>query len=194
MKLKLPEKLKPYEGVIYFVVILLVSHFLWKFTVTGDESGDLVTFFGLNISQPFIFMSRHTAGIVHSILNFLGYHTTLSSGNIIRHDQSLNAVQIVWACTALKQAYIFFCIIAFYRGPWQHKLWYIPLGLIGVYVFNIFRISFITAIVDQHPQSFDLWHEHILKYAFYGMIFILWVIWEEKFCTKNPVKDTGSSL
>ena len=29
------------SGVIYFIIILLVSHFFWKFFVVGDENGDV---------------------------------------------------------------------------------------------------------------------------------------------------------
>ena len=48
MKLKLPDRFSPYQGVIYFVVVLIITHFFWKFTMVGDESDDVVTFFGLN--------------------------------------------------------------------------------------------------------------------------------------------------
>ena len=56
-KLKLPAALVPYSGVIYFVVILMVSHFVWKLTVLGDESDLVVTFAGYDISAPFNFMA-----------------------------------------------------------------------------------------------------------------------------------------
>lgn len=50
MKNLLPEKLRPFNSVIYFMIILVVSHFFWKFFVIGDESNEQVTFFGWNIS------------------------------------------------------------------------------------------------------------------------------------------------
>lgn len=174
------------SGVIYFIIILLASHFFWKFFVVGDESGDFVKFFGLDITYPFVVMAEHIAELTHKALNLLGYDTMLQSNNVIRHTTgSRSSVCVIWGCSGIKQAYIFFCIIAFYKGPWKHKLWYIPTGLVLMYLFNNFRIIFITAIVEKHPNQFDLWHEYILKYAFYGMIFLLWVVWNEKFVTKK---------
>ena len=70
MKLTLPEKLKPYSGVINFMIILLVSHFFWKYTVLGEDDDEIVRFFGLNISQPFIFMASHTAQVSYSLLKW----------------------------------------------------------------------------------------------------------------------------
>ena len=189
MKIKIPENLKPFAGVLYFMVILLVSHFFWKFFVLGDELGDQVTFFGLDITQPFVVMSEHIAVWTHKALNFIGYSTNLMPGNVIRHTTgSQGGVCVVWSCSGIKQAYIFFVIILFYPGPWKHKLWYIPMGLLFVYLFNLFRIFLITAIIKKHPEQFDLWHEHILKYAFYGMIFLLWVAWNEIFVLKKSQK------
>lgn len=177
----------PFAGIIYFVVILFVSHFIWKFTVIGDESDQFVTFFGMDISAPFVFMARHVAFVVSELLNFLNFPVELSTNNIIRHDNNV-AVMIVWSCTGLKQAYIFTCIILFYSGSFKKKLWFIPLGLLLVYLFNIFRITAITALIKANPNWFYLLHEHVFKYMFYAMIFGLWVIWEERISKSTIVK------
>lgn len=179
-KIKFPSKLLPYKGVILFFVVLFISHFFWKFTVLGDESDDVVTFFGMNISAIFNAMADHVAWIVYHILSCFGYDLKYDiAKNVLSHGNGI-AVRIVWACTGLKQAYIFFCIIAFAAGPILKKMWYIPAGLVVVYLFNIFRIAAIVAIIKYHPQSFDFWHEQFFKYAFYGVIFLMWVLWEDK--------------
>ncbi|MGC3979621.1 MAG: exosortase/archaeosortase family protein [Paludibacteraceae bacterium] len=186
--MQFPNTLKPYKGVIFFVIALLSAHFFWKFTVIGDESGDRIIFLGLlDISQPFIFMAEHVANICYSILKFIGFNINLLPNNILRFENG-HGVQVVWACTGIKQAFIFTMILAFARGCWKYKLWYIPFGLICIYLFNIFRIVFITSFVEKHPEWFDLLHEHLLKYLFYIMIFFIWVYWEEKLADKSKTK------
>jgi len=182
--MKLPAKIVPYSGVIYFVVILLASHFFWKFTVLGDESDTLVTFFGLDISAPFNYLASHVSRVTADLLQTFGSSVQLEPNNVLRHENNA-AVRIVWACTGLKQAYIFICIIAFYRGPIVRKLWYIPAGLVVVYLFNILRIVAITAIIERHLGWFDILHEHLFKYLFYVVIFGMWVLWEEKISRKR---------
>ena len=122
-KLKFSEKIEPYKGVIYFATILMLSNLFWKYNILGDESYSLdskVTFWGLDISSPFSWMADAIAKSTLFILNLLGFNVTLDIGNVFRHENGFN-VQVVWACTGLKQAYIFFSIIAFYRGPWKKK-------------------------------------------------------------------------
>ncbi len=188
----MPESILPYSGIIYFVVILTVSHFFWKFTVLGDETDQIVTFFGLNISAPFNFMATHVANVTAHILKWLGYQFTLTNNTIIYSSNV--GVHIVWACSGLKQAYIFTCIIGFYRGSLRNKVWFIPIGLLVVYIVNVIRITAIAALIKDHPDWFYHLHEHLFKYLFYAIIFGMWVIWEEKFSKKSSSPKPSGSI
>lgn len=183
-KIKFPEKYAAYKGVLYFFVILLVSHFFWKYTMLGDESDTVVTFFGMDLSASFNWMSDHVAKVTYAMLAFLGYEVKLGPENIISYDNGV-AVRIVWACTGFKQAYIFTVIMAFYYGPWRKKLWFIPLGLVIVYLYNIFRITAIIALIEHNSNNFEFLHEGFFKYLFYGIIFLMWMLWEEKIRKPN---------
>lgn len=182
--MKFPESLKPYRGIIFFIVALLSAHFFWKLTVIGDENGEQVLFFGLNISQPFIILAAHIARVTDAILHLIGFNTCIFPGNVVKHGNG-NAVHIIWGCTGLKQTFIFTVILFFSRGKLISKLWYIFFGWMCIYLFNVFRIIFITALMEKHPEWFNLLHEHLFKYLFYIMIFLIWVYWEEKLADKS---------
>jgi len=188
--IKFPEKLIPFKGVILFAVVLMLSNFFWKYNVLGDEAKGLnstITFWGLNITSPFVWTAKHVAWVSESILQLFGSAIYLKPDNILSYPNG-NSVQIIWACTGLKQAYIFLCIIAFNRGPWIKKAWFIPLGLFVVYLFNIFRIAFIAGCIENHPDWFHFLHLYAFKYTFYGIIFLMWVLWEEKIVGKENIK------
>jgi exosortase/archaeosortase family protein len=194
--LKFPEKLEPFKGVILFAIILMATNLFWKYNVTGDESArvdSMVTFWGLNISAPFSWMAQHIAGVSAAILHFFGWNISLEPDNILHYTNG-NSVQVIWACTGLKQAYICFCILAFSRGPWGKKLWYIPLSLVVVYLFNIFRIIFIAACIGNHPNWFHFLHLYAFKYLFYGIIFMMWVYWEEKIASQTTEVEIAKDL
>lgn len=184
---RFPEKLESLKGIILFFVILFVANVFWKYNVLGDEStgaDSMVTFWGLDISAPFNAMTLHVARVTAAVLHFFGSKVTLTGDNMLHYSNG-NSVFIIWACTGIKQAYICFCILAFSRGPWSKKAWYIPLCLLVVYLFNIFRIAIIAACVESHPDWFDFLHLYFFKYIFYGVIFLMWVFWEEKIVVKK---------
>ena len=44
----LKQRFEPYSSIIVFMITLLAANYFWKFTMIGDEDGDIVTWFGLD--------------------------------------------------------------------------------------------------------------------------------------------------
>lgn len=173
-------KLESIQSVILFLVVLFAANLLWKISIYGDDSDAQVLLFNsLDISAPFNFMVEHITHFARVIVEFLGYNLQNKSDNEIRFVND-NFITVVWGCTAIKQSFIFLCIMALSRGSLRKKLWYVPLGFFLVYLFNVLRIAIIAMIVESYPRSFHFWHELVFKYLFYGFIFFIWVYWEEK--------------
>ena len=181
---RLFEQLKPYEDVIIFMITLFVANYFWKFTVIGDESGEMVTWFGIDLTAMFDFMTRHITSVVFWLI-CLFRDTAYMIGDHTIHFQSGSGTSIVWGCSGIKQCFIWMCLILTVRGGWKHKLWFIPVGWFCCYAFNILRIFIISLFLEFHPGWFEILHEYIFKYAFYAMLFGLWVVFVEKLKIKN---------
>ena len=173
--------------VIIFMLTLLIANYFWKFTMNGDENGDIVTWFGLDITAPFEFMACHIASVVFWLLSLCRDTVHMVSDHVIRFDSG-SGTSVIWGCSGLKQAFIWFFLILTVRSgkgapayvTWLHKLWYIPVGWLCCYAFNILRIFLISLFIEFHPDWFTVLHNYIFKYVFYGMLFLLWVIFVEK--------------
>lgn len=166
----------PYKDIILFTVTLLVANWVWKLTVSGDELGHGdVTWLGLVVTPFFDAIAAHTASWVYWVVDVFR-DTVHISGTHIWFDSG-NGSNIVWSCTPVKQSFIWLCLIATAIGPWKHKLWFIPAGWVLIYLINILRIAAISLIIEFHPELFDLMHTYIFKYAFYGIMFLMWLVW-----------------
>jgi len=165
--------------VILFMVTLLVANYFWKFTVQGDEYGDAVTWFGWDISAPFIYMTHHVAHAVYWFVALFRDTVHLINGHRIQFDSG-TCTTIVWGCSGLKQAFIWFWLIFTVRGGWKHKIWFILVGWICCYLFNVLRIGLIALLIEFHPSWFPFLHDFLFKYLFYAMLFGLWVIFVGK--------------
>ena len=182
---KIQTALRPYYDILLFVVSMLAANYFWKFTVQGDEVGTQIMWFGLDITHIFDAMSSHIAHVAYWLISLTNDAVYFDEPNHI-YFATLSGIYIVWSCTALKQSFIWMIIMLVARGPWLKKLWFIPLGLICTYLFNILRITLISMIIEHHPELFDLLHEYIFKYLFYGMLFCLWLWWDHRL---RKVKD-----
>lgn len=176
---RIKVRLKPYEDVIIFIVTLLVANGFWKWSMTGDETGDAVTWFGLDVTAPFEFMACHIASVVYWLVSLVRDTASLVGEHTIRFESG-SGTTIIWGCTAIKQSFIWLCLILTVRGGWNQKWWFIPLGWVCCYLFNILRIFLIALLIEHHPDWFTVLHDYLFKYAFYAMLFALWVLFVEK--------------
>ena len=171
------SKLGVYQGIVLFLIVMFASNFFWKLTVNGDENGLEASFLCFDLSVVFANLCHHLAEVVHLGLNRLGITTYLYDTTV--YHPNGEGVRIVWGCNGVKQSFIFTMIMLFARGPLKHKLWFIPLGLFCVYLINVSRLLLLTYRVRDNPEAFDFWHGGVTKYGFYGLIFLIWVLWND---------------
>ena len=186
---RIKELILPYKDVIIFMITLLVANYLWKWTFTGDENGEVVTWLGHDVTAPFEFMACHIASAVYWIVGLFRDTVYMVGEKTIRFETGAGST-VIWGCTGLKQSFIWLCLILTVlpttndqrptTSLWLHKLWFIPFGWLCCYLFNILRIAAITMFMEFHPEWFSLLHDYIFKYAFYAMLFGLWVWFVEK--------------
>ena len=99
-------------------------------------------------------------------------------------------------CASLKQWMHWIFLMVIFPGPWKHKLWYIPAGLVVIEWTNVVRICGILLMQMQWPNihlhlmggdinTFHRAHDYVFKFFFYLVIFLMWVLWVEKFYDKK---------
>lgn len=125
--------------------------------------------------------------------------TTISRQRLIaaiNADGGYARIIIAPECASLKQWMHWLFLMILFPGPWKHKLWYIPAGLVVIEWTNVVRICGILMMQVFWPNinihlfgndinTFHLAHDYIFKASFYFIIFLMWVLWVEKFYNKT---------
>ncbi|MBQ3709775.1 MAG: exosortase/archaeosortase family protein [Bacteroidales bacterium] len=108
----------------------------------------------------------------------------------LSRDGSFVGVTIAPLCASLKQWLHWLFLMLIFPGPWKHKAWYIPAGLVIIEWTNVVRICGILMMQMQWPgpKTFHIAHDYIFKVFFYLVIFLMWVLWVEKFKNKKQKK------
>jgi len=167
------EKLRPLADVAIFVVIIYGFHLIWK---------ALIPYF---IDMAFyqsstIFMKQmvfnQSSWFIKNILGF-----EFKTVDLTMYFPHNSYIAITSGCSGLKLFYEWIILMVLYPGPWRPKVWFIPLGLLIVHLTNLFRIIILSVIILWKPGYWDFSHDYILRPFFYLVMFILWMIWEEKF-------------
>lgn len=203
------DKLKPFKNIIWFLCLFLIFEFIWKVCVHQGEDESVLLVFGKDLTSYTYGINRWTAQATYWFVhNLLGYDAFHIRDTVLYFEGSLK-VDIIWGCTGLKQLFMFTFILLFYWGPVKKKLWYLPLSLVILVIINILRLAIIFIIIqDPFPtwfiplnewyndrvwmntkeyydmfylDWFNIFHRDVFKWIYYdGVIFILWLVWEEK--------------
>ena len=162
------------RGVLLFIIITLGIHVAYKIWIRFDY---------FPITLIFNKTILHMRGVVFdqsrwAITHILKIQTTVRDGTLWFNTGW--GIVIGEGCTGLKQMTQVLLLFLIYPGPWKHKLWFIPLGMVIIHVTNIIRISMLAVAMNMNLHGIHFIHDQILRVFFYLVIFAMWVFWEEK--------------
>ncbi len=162
-------------GFLYLILYLLYQFVVKKYTF---------------YDQKFIGSIIHTSNY---ILKGIGYttFTVLQDRDyqVIGIDGS-NGVWIGSNCNAITLFSLFSVFIIAYPGRVKDKFWFIPLGILVIHLLNIVRVIALVLIAYYSPSSLDFNHTYTFTFIVYSFIFLLWMVWVNKFSVKlNQVQN-----
>ena len=177
------KRFRPFFDIALFAFLILGFHFLFRFWA-----------YHLHY-QPF----QAIVMPVYKFLTNLLFHNSvwalrhLTSYSFTTHGRDIlmgaGHVGVHSGCSGLKQFLEWIVLMTFFPGPWKHKAWFIPLGLVVIHLVNIFRISGLSILLIYFPEHWKFTHDYIWRPFFYVVMFLLWVWWVEKFRNKSPWKE-----
>jgi len=182
-------RLKSLRDVVIFATILLGFHFLFRYWA----------------NHLHYYPIHETVGEINKFLMALLYENSLWA---LQHLTTIDfttdpetrtfwyaggSVYISAGCSGFKPFMQWIVLMLLFPGPWKHKLWFIPTGLLITHLVNIFRIDSLVIILNYYPQHWHFTHDYILRPFFYVVMFGLWVFWVEKITpTKKSLKKKRS--
>lgn len=127
----------------------------------------------------------------------LGYSTSieLTRDLVITKLSDFGPTHGTWIgepCNGIKVMGLFMIFVLAFPGNWKHKLWFIPCGIIVIHIANAIRVSGLTIIEAKWPQYLDFNHNVTFQVVIYGLIFLMWYIWVQKFSNIRLTKKSVS--
>ncbi len=116
------------------------------------------------------------------VTELFGYEVTVYGKTIkIVDDFKASGVFLDRGCMGRNVLLGFTALIVVFPGKWFHKLWYIPMGIVILTFVNMLRISGLAVTAYCCPEYSDINHYFVFKVAAFIIIFVLWLIWFNKF-------------
>ena len=76
---------------------------------------------------------------------------------------------------------LFIAFVIAFTGKFKNTVLFVVLGSVLIHVLNVVRIALLSAALYHFPKYEHLLHSVVFPLAIYGVVFLLWVIWVNKY-------------
>ena len=152
----------------YIVLTLLYKFYLDSFAA-NDVDG-ITTMVSHNVEQLMLLFNSDII-IQKSILH--PYYEVWYNGNF--------TIRIVEGCNAISVIILFVSFVIAFSGKLKTTVLFILAGSVLIYILNVIRIAVLTILLFHFPQNEHILHGVLFPLIIYGLVFLLWVFWVNKF-------------
>lgn len=173
-----------YKAVIRFILVFLLVYtalsVVYKFYLQYSDGSKFYPDYFTNL----------VAVQTQNLLSGFGYsvavlpHTTEPSMKVILNGDYV--ARIIEGCNGLSVIILFLSFIVAFSGKLKTTLFYILSGSVLIYVVNLLRIVILTMGLYHYPKYEDVLHTVVFPSIIYGLVFLLWIFWVNRFSKLNP--------
>jgi len=129
------------------------------------------------------------------VMIFFNYDASTSPninepGMNLFYNQKLMA-RIIEGCNGLSVIILFISFIIAFSGKMKLTILFIIGGSVLIHILNVFRIALLCVLMYYFPKQEHVLHGVFFPLFIYGVVFMLWIIWVNKF-SKYATKTAKS--
>jgi len=152
----------------YILLTLLYKTYLNTFEV-NDIDG-ITTVVGRNVEQ-----------LMHIFNCDIKIHKSVAnSGLEVWYNDNYN-VRIVEGCNAISVIILFVSFVLAFSGKFKTTLSFVLFGILLIYIFNVVRIALLIVLLFYFSEYKHFLHGTFFPLIIYGLVFLLWIFWVNKF-------------
>ncbi|RAJ15168.1 exosortase family protein XrtF [Olleya aquimaris] len=181
------ELIVKYKPVIKFILVFLLVYGVLSFAYN----------YYLDVSKGGTYYPDYVTNLVANqskeLLNTVGYNT-----NIVPHpnEPSMKLIvkgkylaRVIEGCNGTSIIILFISFIIAFAGRFKITFLYILSGSVLIYAVNLIRIVILSIGLYHYPWRKEELHTVIFPGIIYGMVFLLWMIWVNRFSKLNQKNE-----
>ena len=173
------ELVKKYKSVIRFIITFLSVYILLSVAYK------LYLDFSDGSKYYPDYLTSTVAKQSRELLETVGYDTRIephddepSMKMIIRNKF---VARVVEGCNSVSVIILFMSFVIAFSGKFKTTLFYLLAGSTLLYVVNLIRIVILSIGLYHYPWRREILHTVIFPAIIYGMVFVLWMFWVNRF-------------
>ena len=128
------------------------------------------------------------------LLNVTGYDTGIAdvpgSPKVALKQSGDVVLNVFEGCNGINVMIVFVAFLIAFGGPLKVLAWFLPLGLLIIHTFNLFRVSLLFYLAERSSTQFYYYHKYFFTATLYLVVFGLWALWIFHLNEKRRIKTT----
>lgn len=167
------------------IIIFLIKFFISYAVMVGAYSVYLSNSQQKETLYSCALITTTVANQTAFMINFLGF-----DAEVKQHQEELSlkvfinntyVSRVIEGCNSVSVIILFLAFIIAFSGSVKATIIYGIIGTLLIYITNIFRIAVLSIGILLYPKQQEILHSLVFPAIIYGMVFLLWVIWVNKF-------------
>lgn len=169
--------------VITFILVYAVLSIAYKFYLDYSETSRYYP----------DYVTSLTAKQSESLLQTLGYdarvepHPEEPSMKMIVNNKYV--ARVIEGCNSISVIILFIAFIVAFAGRLKPTLLFLLAGSVLIYAVNLFRIAILAIGLYHYPWRREILHSVIFPLIIYGMVFLLWMIWVNRYAALKKTNE-----
>lgn len=126
-------------------------------------------------------LSVNIAAASARLLRGLGFAASVGGDTSLLLMDGRPAVIVGAPCDGLVLYALFAGFIIAFPAPLRSKLWFIPVGILVLYLLNIVRVAALALNQHYAHRSVDFNHHYTFSFVVYTCICLLWMWWVRRY-------------
>lgn len=128
-----------------------------------------------------------------SLLQTFGYDANIAkhpdepSMKLIIHGKFV--ARVVEGCNSISVIILFISFMIAFADKFKTTFLYILAGSVMIYIVNLLRIAILSIGLYHYPWRREELHTVIFPLIIYGMVFLLWMFWVNRFANIQKTND-----
>jgi exosortase family protein XrtF len=162
-------------------LVFLAKFFLTYLVLSLIYQGYLLHFDEYSVDTITRFVGKNTAQLLAFFdVDFYVKEISKTSYLMLYYNQQ-SIARMIEGCNAINVIILFVSFVVSFSGDLKSTLFFILGGSVFIYILNVIRIALLCSALYWFPEQESVLHEIVFPLFIYGVVFILWVVWVNKF-------------
>jgi exosortase family protein XrtF len=154
----------------YLLLTFVYESYLSQFDVTKFETDEFTQLVAQQTKDLLLFFNCDAN---------IESNANESAVNLLYKGQ--HVARIIEGCNALSVIILFVAFIIAFSGKLKTTILYIIGGSLLIHILNVIRIALLCVLIYHFPKQEHFLHGVVFPLFIYGVVFLLWIIWVNKF-------------